>query len=213
MGCGKTVLFSTVVDHIYTLPTDQRSRKLIAYHYCRFQNDTNDDLHWILRRWIAQISATDAPHVCIQALHQACHATFPSREPTLTELQDVIFTILESEDLSVSGQGSQVFLLIDALDELSLGENQIDEVLDFLRRLTKRGHKGLSVLVTSRERAVIADYLEPVFVSVSMDYDKIDQEIALYVTRSLESIPRLARQSSETRSAVITRLKSEAKGM
>ena len=89
----------------------------------------------------------------------------------------------------------------------------MDEVLDFLRRLTKRGLKGLSVLVTSRERGFIADYLESAFVSVSMDYDKIDAEIALYVTHAIKNIPRLERQSAGTKSAIITRLKSEAKGM
>jgi hypothetical protein len=47
---------------------------------------------------------------------------------------------------------------------------------------------------------------------MSVDYDTIDDEVAAFVPRAIEGIPRFRNQSEDLRQAITKRLVSEAKG-
>jgi hypothetical protein len=79
------------------------------------------------------------------------------------------------------------------LDELSLEEGQSDEILDLLRRIASMNLRGVSVLATSREHAIIAEYLSSNFSCISVDYRAIDREIAAHIPRVMAGIHRLSR--------------------
>jgi hypothetical protein len=213
VGCGKTVLFSAIVKHLQTIATTKEQSISLGYYYCRVQNDTHDDLNLVLRRWLAQISDKFAVPKCLQKLHDACHAQYPPQDPTSEELEAAFIEVIKAHSSDNATGNRKTFLLIDALDELSLNEGQSDEILDMLHRIAGMSLAGISILATSREHAAIAEYLAPEYVGISVDYDAIDREIAAYVPRAIDGIPRLKRQSPEVRDAITARLVSEAKGM
>jgi hypothetical protein len=211
VGCGKTVLFSAIVKHIQSLSTTKEQRTSLGYYYCRFQNDTHDDLNLILRRWLVQLSDKFAVPSCLQTLHDACDG-YPPRDPTSDELEAALIEILEMRSSGYASGLGRTVLLVDALDELSLRGGQSDEILDMLRRIASMNLAGISILATSREHATIAEHLSE-YVRIAVDYDAVDREIAVYVPRAIDRIPRLKRQPIEIRDAITTRLVSEAKGM
>jgi hypothetical protein len=213
VGCGKTVLFSAIIRHIQSPLVSSTQRVRLGYYYCRFQNDTHDDLSVILRRWLAQISDKMSVPTCLQALHDTCHAQYPPRDPTSDELEDALLTILYEHSSRGSPTQDIIFLLIDALDEVSLTDGQSDEILEMLRRLASFKLSGISLLATSRDHAVISEYIGEAFAGISVDYDAVDEEIASFVPRTIEGIPRFRNQPEDLKQAITKRLVSEAKGM
>jgi hypothetical protein len=59
---------------------------------------------------------------------------------------------------------------------------------------------------------MIAEYRGEAFAGMSVDYDAIDDEIAAFVPRAIEGIPRFRNQSEDLKQAITKRLVSEAKG-
>jgi hypothetical protein len=107
----------------------------------------------------------------------------------------------------------KIFLLADALDELSDDHSKNGEVFDMLRRVARESFRNIFILATSRDRADIGEYLKPTFDDLEIDYDAVNDEIGLYVLRAIESSPRLDRQSPEIKEAIRSRLADEANGM
>ena len=206
-------MFSAVVQQLLSIPTADCSIA-VAYYYCRFQNDTHDDLSLILRRWLAQISDKLEISQGLKELHDACHEHYPPRDPTSSELEKALLECLaERTRRSSSVDTKRTYLLIDALDELSLEDGQSDEILDMVRRIASMNLGGVSILATSREHAIVAEYLASDFTRISADYQAIDQEIAAHIPRMIATSFRLRRQPNEVKDAITERLVSEANGI
>jgi hypothetical protein len=95
---------------------------------------------------------------CLQALHDAYHAQYLSRDPTLDEHDDAFFFILQEHSSRNCLTQVRNFFLIDALDKISLAHGQSDEISDMLHRLTSMELAGISPLSTSQDHDVIAEY-------------------------------------------------------
>jgi len=128
------------------------------------------------------------------------------------DLYDVLHQVLISKCQPGRGENSHVYLLIDALDELSNEDEQKKGVLEFLRDLARSKLTGLSLLVSSRNHDSLVGYLTE-FDRVGMDYHAIDGDIARFVPQAIENEPRLKQQSAEIKKGIVDRLVLEAKGM
>ncbi len=220
VGCGKTVLFSAIVSHIQSSRT-LHTRPHLGYYYCRFQNEGDGEHALLLRRWIAQICDKDPLPESLQGLYRSCHDVYPARIPTSEELEDVLLDILRTcneentcaaDYQSVDNQ-PKTFLLVDGLDELSEDYSNNEEVFSVLSRIACENFCNVFILVTSRDRVDIRDYLKPSFDDLEIDYGAVNDEISLYVLRAVASTPRLNRQSDETKEAIRARLADQANGM
>jgi hypothetical protein len=201
---------------VHYLQSLQRTGKRlrIGYYYCRSQSDAEVELTVVLRRWLAQICDKNEIPVQLQELFDSCHDSYPPRDPTTDELEVVFVGVLKlGAQPDTSNTQAKIILLLDALDELPRKDGQNTEVLDLLHRIAMEKLPHVSILVTSRDRADIREYLTPIFQDLCMDYQAINEDIGLYVPRAIESSPRLRRQSPEIKEAITDRLVGEARGM
>lgn len=214
------MLFSAMINHVRSAQAIQGGIRL-GYYYCRFQNDTEGELSLILRRWLTQISDKNDVPKRLQELHNSCHDSYPPRDPTSEELEQVLLEVLQAygalksprKNMHDPEEENKIFLLIDALDEVPIDDGQNVEVLDMLHRIANENLPNVFILATSRDRADIGEYLRRDFGEMRMDYDAIDEEIGAYVPCVIKSSPRLNRQSAQTKDAITKRLVTEAKGM
>ncbi|PSN60755.1 hypothetical protein BS50DRAFT_578933 [Corynespora cassiicola Philippines] len=220
IGCGKTVMFSAVVSYIESSRVlDNRIR--LGHYYCRFQDEDDNELTLILRRWIAQICYKVTPPGSLNNLHRLCHDVYPPRNPTSEELEAVLLGILRSQDSEEKSSENirdiesqeKIFLLIDALDELTEAHGRNEEVFRFLNRLARANLRNVFILVTSRDRPDIRLYLQPNFCRLEVDYDAVNKDISLYVLETLRATPRLNSLSKEVKEAIRKRLADQANGM
>jgi hypothetical protein len=206
VGCGKTVLFSAIIRQIQGLQPSQR----LGYYYCRFQNDNSEELSLILRRWLVQTCDRANVPKALQDVHKTCHQYYPPTEPTTEELEEAL---LESLRTYTETSHQKVYLLVDALDELTIDDGQNVEVLDMLCRLSDARLPNVHLLAVSRDWPEIGEYLMPSFNELEIDYNAVDEEIRAFVPRAIASSPRLRRQSQETKVRIENRLVEQANGM
>ncbi|OAL44918.1 hypothetical protein IQ07DRAFT_226254 [Pyrenochaeta sp. DS3sAY3a] len=212
IGCGKTVQFSAIVQHLQRTKRRQKGLR-VGHYYCRAQAAVGDEKTMIIRRWLAQICILDDDMSSVQDLYDECHESYPPREPDAGELEDVLMAVLQAYSTPRRPEEAiRIILLIDALDELPGSGGQRADILCMLRRLALKRWPHVSILATSRDRADIQGYLQPSFQDISMDYDKVDADIRRYVPRAIEDSPPLQRQAPDIKMEIVNRLVGEAKG-
>ncbi|KAF7923232.1 uncharacterized protein EAE98_007937 [Botrytis deweyae] len=174
-GSGKTVLCSTIVEHLMT-QVQQHPKIALAYFYFDF----NGDLNGALKSLIAQLSAqsSDIPRSLTNLYEDL--STKTSTSPADDALLECFRNILLSFH--------HVYIVFDALDEAARNT----EVLSFLSTIKAWKYQRLRLLVTSRQLTEIEEVLSPLvsgrmclqdnlsarsdiryFVSEKMDHDKI----------------------------------------
>jgi hypothetical protein len=104
----------------------------------------------------------------------------------------------------------RVLVFVDALDESEKREN----LLRVLRDLAvDRRFEKLRVLATSREYLDIENVMMDIATPISMRNSFVDDDIALYLTSTLKSHPKLKRWPAELQREVINAVCAEANGM
>jgi hypothetical protein len=74
-----------------------------------------------------------------------------------------------------------------------------------LSRLASFKFSSISLLATSQDHAVIAEYTGEAFVGMLVNYDAVDDEIARFVPRTVEGIPCVTNQSEDLMQAITNR--------
>lgn len=213
VGCGKTVQFAAVVQHLQRARRNQK-RLRVGHYYCRAQGAIGEEKSMIIRRWLAQICTPDESISLVKDLYDECHDSYPPREPDAAELENILMAVLQAYSAPNRPEETiRVILLIDALDELPGSGGQRADILCMIRRLALKRWPHVSILATSRDRADIQGYLQPSFQDISMDYEKVDADIRRYVPRAIEDSPQLHRQAPDVKREIVNRLVGEAKGM
>jgi hypothetical protein len=162
-----------------------------------------------------------------------CQKTYPAKIPTSNQLSATLIAILQeirssessssnsdgkaSSSLSTKslllGEGKEVFLFIDALDEIPVGQRE--EIFEFLNSLASKRLPRVRILLTSRDEPSIRENLtDPIqWPSVPIDTIAVETDIDLYVRRILSSHHSLRRQSADSKEAIISRLVRDSNGM
>ncbi|KAK5265411.1 hypothetical protein LTR96_009314 [Exophiala xenobiotica] len=143
-GVGKTVLVSLLVASLKQQLRDKpkeakRSSEILLYVYC----DVNDQERQVVTAILSSIAAQilQARLGDIRTTACAFHEAHQERRPDHGELMDFIVASLRGL--------SQVYLIVDAVDELSIYENFSDQVSILSGRLRAAG-TPLAVFTTSR---------------------------------------------------------------
>jgi ankyrin repeat domain-containing protein 50 len=102
--------------------------------------------------------------------------------------------ILEDALIATIHGFSEVYIIIDALDECPNSGGERKKLLECLKRIHKAGLKNLHLLCTSRRETDIEAALKPVFASpftnsfdLSIYRDAIDRDIGLHIDNALAS--------------------------
>jgi hypothetical protein len=151
----------------------------------------------------------DVPQPIVE-LYQRCHQTFPTRAPTLLQLQNTMQKVL-AQILKTD----KVYLVIDALDEVPRGV-QRDKLLEFVSQLPNFGTDRFRVLVTSRNENDIQDALggsDTGWMDLPIAPEHINQDIERYVNEGIEKHRSLKRQSDSTKALIREKLIQNANGM
>ncbi|KAI4853704.1 Pfs, NACHT and ankyrin domain protein [Aureobasidium sp. EXF-8845] len=200
-GCGKTVLSSTIIEHL----KQDTTCHLLLYFYFDFNDGKKQSLDDLLRSLIEQVYQLQPES------RQSLEKIWTShdegiRQPSTSSLQSVLQDML-------SGVGS-VSIVLDALDESKPRE----ELLAWLKTLIQSTHVSCRLLVISRRE----EDIESAFQSwthaeerILIQQDEVNKDISTYVIDRVRNGDDLKRWRSrpDLQKEIETRLMKKAGGM
>ena len=211
-GCGKSVLTSSVIDHMKHFISADEHTAALAYFYFQFSDQDTSTVNSMLRSLISQLSSwKGSPPTELEKYaskyfqkisnhdQSRCRATCRDdvSQPSTRELISILRDIAKELD--------EVFLVLDGLDECVDHDElhgMIDEMLEWdVGRLhillTSRFDPGLVTLMEARNMPII-----------EANTQVVDADIQLYIQEQLASHPRLRKWSAKLRAEIHRSLKA-----
>jgi hypothetical protein len=184
LGCGKTVLSSTLIDDI----RDACPPACLAYFYFDFDDPMKRSLDNLLRALCRQLYAkSDATKNCVRALWESCDRGH--RQPMTSQLYECLVEVLTRSD--------RLWIVLDALDESTTREgSHVEGILPFIEQLMQACRGDTHLLVTSRAEQDIEDSFfkwAPRDSRIALQSSLIDHDIESYIDHQLRSSGRFDR--------------------
>ncbi|KAL7805212.1 hypothetical protein V8C44DRAFT_352266 [Trichoderma aethiopicum] len=165
---------SSIIEHLAKLRTG-----MLAYYYFSFQNRESQNLRNLTCALLVQVlKSLSLPHPTNPdvffipgAFRNMYDAHFPSRSPSMEELESTLVDIL--------GLSETTYIVIDALDECD-SQMVWSEILTFLSNLINKVGTNLYILVTSRQEVDIETKIAQLPVattSVALRAREVDRDI------------------------------------
>jgi hypothetical protein len=203
-GCGKTILSSTIIEHLLQHCQDDSSM-VTAYFYFDFNDAEKQDpelmlcslLYQLLQRSVTILKDVDA-------LFSSCDNG--QRRPS-------VHALLEATQQAAQ-EFTQVYVVLDALDECT----QRSELMDVLEAMAGWKLDNLHLLMTSRKEREIESSLESYVEerdTVCLQRDGVDQDIQRYVQQRLRDDKGLVKWNKDAaiRQEIEAALMRGAQGM
>ena len=107
----------------------------------------------------------------------------------------------------------QTYIVLDALDEIEADER--NSLLGALRIIISNSRSScINLLMTSRREPYLVDGFSRVSLrEISLEASIVDEDIKLYVSKIVETEPKLSRWSEDLQAQIVQKLTSEAAGM
>ncbi|KAI1560360.1 AAA-16 domain containing protein [Pyrenophora tritici-repentis] len=185
-GCGKTILSSTIIEHLLQHYHDDTSI-VTAYFYFDFNDTQKQDPELMLRSLLCQFlqRLVVVPNG-VYALFSSCENG--KRQPSLHALLEVT--------REAAQEFAHVYVVLDALDECT----QRSELMDMLNTVARWQLNKLHLLITSRKERDIETSLESYIReedAVCLQRDVVDQDIQRYVQQRLRDKKSLAKWTKD----------------
>ncbi|OWY52202.1 HET-like protein [Alternaria alternata] len=185
-GCGKTILSSTIIEHLLQYCHDNTSM-VMAYFYFDFNDTQKQDPELMLRSLLCQLlqSSVGIPKG-VDALFSSCENG--QRKPSSHALLQVT--------KEAAQEFTHVYVVLDALDECA----QRSELMDMLEAVAEWQLDNLHLLMTSRKERDIERSLEGYIEeqdAVCLQRDVVDQDIQRYVQQRLRVDKDLAKWNKD----------------
>jgi len=203
-GCGKTILSSTVVEHLQHYCGDDK-RKVTVYFYFDFNDAQKQIPELMLRSLLRQLlQYTIAIPECVDTLFSSCGDG--QQQPPLHKLLTVAPEVMR--------QFTHVYIVLDALDECT----ERGELTKMLENVAGWKLQNTHLLMTSRKERDIETSLETFVVPddmISLQRDVVDADILRFVRQKLSDDKRLAKwnNNAEVKQEIETALMQGAQGM
>jgi hypothetical protein len=203
-GCGKTILSSTIVEHLLQHCHDDASM-VTAYFYFDFNDAQKQDPELMIRSLLCQLlQRSSMISNGVDALFSSCGNG--KRQPSLHALLEVIPQVMQ--------QFMHVYVVLDALDECT----QRPELMEVLETVAGWQLDNVHLLMTSRKERDIESSLESYVKkedTVCLQRDVVDKDIQRYVQQRLSDDKALAKWNKDTvvRQEIETALTNGARGM
>jgi Cdc6-like AAA superfamily ATPase len=206
-GCGKTILSSTIIDHLEKTYPEQ----ILLYFYFDFNDSSKQTLENVVRSLISQLyQKSTETHTSLDSLYSS-HET-GRRQPSCESLCKVFLQMLD--------QAKEVHIVLDALDECRTRKGSPSVgLLSWIETLRQPGQRNLHLLVTSRPEHDIETVLRKVAKReediVPIQSDLINDDICSYVHSRVRESDRLKRWKlrPDVLAEIETRLMAKANGM
>jgi Cdc6-like AAA superfamily ATPase len=172
-GCGKTILSSTIIEHLVDTHPDQ----LLLYFYFDFTDAGKQTLDNVIRSLISQLyDKRKDTRKLLDLLFSSCNNG--RRQPTCELLCNVF--------LQMINQAQEIYIVLDALDECRTRKGPLSEgLLAWIRSLQDLKQRNVHLLVTSRPEHDIELVLRKLAQSnkdiLPIQSDLIEDDIRSYV--------------------------------
>ncbi|KAF2876225.1 heterokaryon incompatibility protein-domain-containing protein [Massariosphaeria phaeospora] len=184
--CGKTILSSTIVEHLLQHCHDDTSM-VTAYFYFDFNDTQKQDPELMLRSLLCQlVQRLFTVPKGVDALYSSCENG--RREPSLHAVLEVT--------RQAAQEFMQVYLVLDALDECA----QRSELIDVLKTVAGWQLNNVHLLITSRKERDIETSLESYIKeedTLCLQRDVVDKDIQRYVQRRLSKDTTLTKWNKD----------------
>jgi hypothetical protein len=185
-GCGKTILSSTIIEHLLQHCYDNASI-VTAYFYFDFNDTQKQDPELMLRSLLSQLLQRSF------MIPKGVDALFLSsdngqRQPPLHALLEVTPQVMQ--------QFTHAYIVLDALDECT----QLQELMDVLKTVAGWQLDNMHLLMTSRKERDIESSLESYVEeedTVCLQRDVVDRDIQRYVQQRLSDDKKLAKWNKD----------------
>ncbi|CUS07291.1 unnamed protein product [Tuber aestivum] len=196
-GAGKTILSSTVIEHISTEFTKEPG-SILAYFYCDFKQTSKQKATNLIGSIIWQV-ANQKPTMP-RDVENFFLAKSGDGPPSLSGLIDLL--------RHLSARIPKLAIVVDAVDEC--GDSLQPTMLETLRELA--GISNVNLLVVSRDHLNIKLHFEGL-PRLGIQKKDVAKDIELFISQSIERKGKLKRLSSHTKQEVIDALVKGAQGM
>jgi Cdc6-like AAA superfamily ATPase len=187
-GCGKTILSSTIIEHL----VDTRPDQLLLYFYFDFTDAGKQTLDNVIRSLISQLyhKRKDIQRL-LDSLFSSCNDG--RSQPTCESLCKVFSQMMN--------QAKEIYIVLDALDECCTRKGPLSEgLLAWIQSLLDLQQRNIHLLVTSRPEHDIEQVLREVAQSdrdiVPIQSDLIESDIRSYVHARVRTSKKLDRWRS-----------------
>jgi hypothetical protein len=203
-GCGKTILSSTVIEHLLQHCHGDTSM-VTAYFYFDFNDTQRQDPELMLHSLLCQlVQRSVVIPKGVDALFSSCENG--KRQPSLHALLEV--------SKEAAQEFAHVYVVLDALDECT----QRSVLMDMLETVAGWQLDNLHLLMTSRKERDIESSLEEYIRdedAVCLQRDVVDQDIQRYVQQRLRVDKGLAKWNkvASVRQEIEAALMHGARGM
>ena len=200
-GCGKTVLSSTIIEHLKQELTSQP----LLYFYFDFNDGNKQSLDDLLRSLVDQICQARPDSQQSLERSWASHGE-GSQQPSTDSLQSLLKSMLR-------GVG-RVTILLDALDE----SKPRDELLAWLKSLFESTQIVCRLLITARREVDIESALQCWTHDedrIPIQQDEVNKDISAYVKDKLRNGDELRRWRTrpDLQDEIEVKLTKQAGGM
>ncbi|RYN80660.1 hypothetical protein AA0119_g13495 [Alternaria tenuissima] len=185
-GCGKTILSSTIIEHLLQHCYDDTSMAT-AYFYFDFNDTQKQDPELMLRSLLCQLVQRSV------VIPKGVDALFSSCENGQRKASSHALLQVTKE---AAQEFTHVYVVLDALDECA----QRSELMDMLETVAEWQLDNLHLLVTSRKERDIETCLESYVGeedTVCLQRDVVDQDIQRYVQQRLRDKKSLAKWTKD----------------
>ncbi|KAI4866091.1 ankyrin repeat-containing domain protein [Hypoxylon rubiginosum] len=212
-GCGKSVLSSTVIEHVRHHDSSRERDVALAYYHFDFSDEVISRPDLMLRSLISQLSSWNGePPGALEKC--AADHFYKSRYASSDRFHDGIAQP-SKEDLinilrGVTEELEDVILVIDALDEC------IDqyELLEHLDSMLSWNTKGLRIFLSSRNTPLITSILDSkATLAVGAESANVGEDIKTFVQGQLKTHPKLRKWPASLRNEIHNTLTTGAHGM
>jgi Cdc6-like AAA superfamily ATPase len=195
-GAGKTILTSIVVNELEKRFQDDGSTAL-AYLYCNFNRQDEQKPEDLLASLLKQLSKGRPLSESVKSLYTRCKTkTRPSVDEITTVLQSIV------------AEYSQVFILIDALDECQAQNGCRTQMLSKLFDLQAKC--GINLFATSR---FIPDIIEAFKQDPRLEIRANEQDVYRYIDGRISHLPSFVRSNLDLQQEIKTKLVKAVDGM
>jgi hypothetical protein len=199
-GCGKTVLYSTVLEDI-RVHCESKNNATYASFYFTFSDNRKQSYWNLLCSLVAQLGWKEPGLSMLVQASEKPNASVPG----VDELERILLACVQSYD--------ELFLLLDALDECPESNEARQNVLEGLERLAQ-GAPNTRMFVTSREVSSVGESMQVLAANlVSVASRSVNADIRRYVSAQLARDRKLSKMDLSTKNLIEDTILRKADGM
>lgn len=205
-GCGKTVLSSSVIEHLRG-EYDTRDNAALAYFYFDFGTPAKQSVVNCVRYLLSRLTSNllETPEELRDLYVKKCN--YGNEVPTLDDLVAVLKIFSKLRDFD------DVFIAIDALDECPVHKRE--DLLDLLETITSWPDSKFHIFLTSRPESDIKNTLSalPSIESIPIQGLDVARDITHHISTQMSKDPKFRKLPPKMKSEVERTLIDGAEGM